>query len=81
MTAALRIAIIGAGAIGRQHVQRVLKNGDCRLTAIVDPAPGAADIAKKAGVTQFGSLADLLARERPDGVILGLPASRPTFRR
>jgi len=44
VTTPLRIAVIGAGLIGRQHIERVLKNRDCRLTAVVDPAPGAADV-------------------------------------
>src|SRR5262245_66287947 len=51
----------------------MLKNRECRLTAIVDPAPNAAEIAKKAGAPLVGSLADVLARERPDGVILATP--------
>lgn len=73
MTELLHIAVDGAGAIGRQHIERVLKNPDCRLTAIVDPAPNAAEVAAKAGVKLVGSLADVLGRERPDGVILATP--------
>ena len=73
MTTPLRIAVVGAGAIGRQHIKRVLENRDCRLTAIIDPAPGAPEIAAKDGVTLFASLADLLTRARPDGVILATP--------
>lgn len=73
MTEPLRIAVVGAGAIGRQHIERVLKNPDCRLAAIVDPAPNAAEIAAKAGVKLVGSLANVLGRERPDGVILATP--------
>jgi predicted dehydrogenase len=73
VTTPLRIAVVGAGAIGRQHIKRVLENRDCRLTAIIDPAPGAPEIAAKDGVTLFASLADLLTRARPDGVILATP--------
>jgi predicted dehydrogenase len=69
VTQPLRIAVVGAGAIGRQHIERVLKNRECRLTAIVDPAPNASEIAEKARAPLVGSLADVLARERPDGVI------------
>jgi predicted dehydrogenase len=73
VTQPLRIAVVGAGAIGRQHIERVLKNRDCRLMAIVDPAPNAAEIAAKAGAPLVASLADVFARERPDGVILATP--------
>jgi predicted dehydrogenase len=69
----LRIAVVGAGAIGRQHIDRVLKNSGCELAAIVDPSPGTAEIAAKAGVPYAASLADLLTRDRPDGVILATP--------
>src|SRR6266700_7445331 len=68
-----RIAVAGAGAIGRRHIELVARGRSCRLAAIVDPAPGAADLARQAGVPLFSSLADLLAREGPDGVILATP--------
>jgi predicted dehydrogenase len=73
VTKPLRIAVIGAGLIGRQHIERVLKNRDCRLTTVVDPTPGATDIAAKAGAPVFDSLADVLTRDRPDGVIVATP--------
>ncbi|HEY7999347.1 MAG TPA: Gfo/Idh/MocA family oxidoreductase [Pseudolabrys sp.] len=43
------------------------------MAAIVDPASSASEIARKAGVLLFSSLADLFARERPDGVIIATP--------
>jgi predicted dehydrogenase len=68
----LRIAVVGAGAIGRSHIERILKSRDCELMAIVDPAPGASDLAAKLGVPLIASLPDLL-KQRPDGVILASP--------
>jgi predicted dehydrogenase len=72
----LRIAVAGAGAIGRRHIELVLTNRNCTLAAIVDPASSAAEIAAKAGVPLFASLTDLFARERLDGVILATPNNR-----
>jgi predicted dehydrogenase len=69
----LRIAVAGAGLIGRRHIELVLADRNCSLAAIVDPASGASEIADKAGVPLFSSLTDLFARERPDGVILATP--------
>lgn len=69
----LRIAVAGAGLIGRRHVELVLADRNCSLAAIVDPVLGASKIAGKAGVLLFSSLTDLFARERPDGVILATP--------
>jgi predicted dehydrogenase len=69
----LRIAVSGAGAIGRRHIGLIMRSPGCRLAAIVDPAAGAAELASKVGVPLFASLAELFARERPDGVILATP--------
>jgi predicted dehydrogenase len=68
----VRIAVVGAGGIGRAHIERILKSRDCELMAIVDPAPGASDLAAKLGVPLVASLPDLL-KQRPDGVILASP--------
>jgi len=72
VTTPLRIAVVGAGGIGRAHIERILKSRDCELMAIVDPAPGASDLAAKLGVPLVASLPDLL-KQRPDGVILASP--------
>ena len=69
----LRIAVAGAGTIGRQHIARIQRSGECELLALVDPAPAAAEIAAKAAVPLFATLADLFAQARPDGVILATP--------
>lgn len=69
----LRIAVAGAGAIGRRHVELIQQSGECALAAIVDPSPAAAALADGAGVPLFKSLADLLAQDKPDGVILATP--------
>jgi predicted dehydrogenase len=69
----LRIAVAGAGAIGRQHIERIVRSPDCELAAIVDPAPGAAAIADKAGIPLFATLADLFTHGMPDGIILATP--------
>lgn len=69
----LRIAVVGAGLIGRAHAAVVGATPGCGLSAIVDPAPGAGEIAAQAGVPHVVALDDLLARARPDGVVLATP--------
>src|SRR3712207_6246948 len=71
----VRIAVAGAGLIGRRHVQLIQESRSCELSAIVDPAPGAADFAREAGVPIYPNLADLFATERPDGVTVATPNS------
>ena len=70
---AVRIAVAGAGMIGRRHAEVIQATPHCVLSAIVDPAPGAADFAGTLGVPCFASLAELLAGARPDGIVLATP--------
>jgi predicted dehydrogenase len=69
----VRIAVAGAGLIGRRHVGLIRETGSCELAAIVDPAPAAAEVAREAGVPIHRTLAELFAAMRPDGVIAATP--------
>ena len=71
----IRIAVAGAGLIGRRHIELIRQRDDCELAAIVDPAPAAAALAREAGVPVHKTLADLFASERPHGVIAATPNS------
>ena len=53
---ALKIAVAGAGVIGRRHAELVAESPLCTLAAIVDPAPAAAAVARTSGVPLFASL-------------------------
>jgi predicted dehydrogenase len=68
-----RIAVAGAGYIGRAHMSVAQQSGTCALSAIVDPSPAAAGLAAEAGVPLYRSLDELLEKDRPDGVILATP--------
>ncbi len=70
---ALRLAVAGAGLIGRTHIDLLTRRTDARLCAVVDPAPAAAELAAQQGVPHFTALEALLAHDRPDGVILATP--------
>jgi predicted dehydrogenase len=72
---AVRIAVAGAGLIGRRHIELINQNRDAKLAAIVDPSPGAADLARDYGVELYASLEDLFEADRPDAVILATPNS------
>ena len=69
----LRIAVAGAGYIGLAHIAVAQKSTTCALSALVDPAPAAEAVAVKAGVRRYESLGELIAKDRPDGVILATP--------
>ena len=69
----VRIAVAGAGLIGVRHIEEIRKCRDAELAAIVDVAPKAADVARDAGVPLYGSLAELFAKAKPDGIVLATP--------
>lgn len=73
MTSLLRIAIAGAGQIGRRHAELVRDSAECTLAAFVDPAPVANAHAREFGTRLYASLEDMLGVERPDGVIVATP--------
>jgi predicted dehydrogenase len=64
----VRLAVAGAGLIGRRHIERIRRCDATVLAAIVDPTPVAA-----AGVPTYPTLDALFAAGRPDGVILATP--------
>lgn len=69
----LRIAVAGAGLIGRVHAQTIGAHEACELAGIADPDEAARPVAQRFGVSLHASLADLLTQTRPDGVILATP--------
>jgi predicted dehydrogenase len=73
MTAA-RIAVIGAGLIGRKHID-VLRAGnpEYTLAAVADPAPAAAEEGRRLGYDVYADIAEMLERARPDGAIVAVP--------
>jgi predicted dehydrogenase len=72
--AAVRIAVIGAGLIGRTHIQ-VLRSGkpEYTLAAVADPSPVAAEEASELGYPIFASVEEMLDRAKPDGAIVAVP--------
>lgn len=71
--APVRLAVLGAGLIGKRHVAQVAASREADLLAVVDPLPSADALAQAHGVPWFASLADLLRSARPDGVIIATP--------
>lgn len=69
----VKLAVVGAGLIGRRHADHIAREPAARLVAIADPAPEARQIAGRLGARWFGDLASLLASERPDGLIIATP--------
>ena len=73
MSNPVTLAVLGAGAIGKRHIEHIRAEPEARLLAVVDPAPAAKDTAAEAGAPWFPSLGALIARMRPDGVVVATP--------
>ena len=69
----VRLAVMGAGLIGKKHIAHIAQRREAILTAIFDPTPAARDLAASRGTPWYSSLADLLANARPEGIILATP--------
>lgn len=66
-----RIIVVGAGLIGRKHVDVVCAHA--QLVAIVDPHPAAQELAETHGVPGFETLGDCLDQVEADGAIIATP--------
>ena len=69
----LRIAVIGAGYMGRKHLQYLSASADCRLLALVDPDPAAQRAAHEHGARYCRDIGELLSGEPIDGAIVAAP--------
>jgi predicted dehydrogenase len=69
----VKLAVIGAGAIGKRHAELIVEEPTTLLAAIVDPQPSGREVAARLGAKCFSSLAGLLQDDRPDGVIIATP--------
>ena len=68
-----RIAVAGAGLIGKRHVQAVERCAAAGVSAIVDPDPAAQDFAGSIGCNWHASVAEMLGAGCADGVIIATP--------
>jgi predicted dehydrogenase len=72
-SAPVRIAVIGAGVIGKKHLEKIAAETAAKLVAIADPFPSASETAAKYGVPFFQDNARMLAETRPEGVVICTP--------
>ncbi len=70
----VRIGVIGAGLIGRKHIE-VLRSGQAAYTlaGVADPSPDAQAEASELGYDCFATIEELLDKAKPDGAIIAVP--------
>lgn len=68
-----KIAVMGAGLIGKRHAAHVRAEPGAVLSAIIDPAPAGKAFAEEIGVAWYPGFDALPVAEKPDGVIVATP--------
>ncbi len=71
--AEVRLAVVGAGVVGKRHIETIRSTASAELVAIVDPFPGAETTADEAGVPYYVDVRAMLRDSKPDGVIVATP--------
>jgi predicted dehydrogenase len=69
----MRIAVIGAGAIGVTHAEAISGTEGFELAGIADPFDAGSELAARFGATHYRDHAGLVAAEQPDGAIVAAP--------
>ena len=68
-----KLALIGAGTIGKRHLKAISETDEAELIAIVDSELKLKYIALEKNVPFFQSTEDMLKNKKPDGVIVCTP--------
>lgn len=69
----LPVAVIGAGLIGRTHIDRALRHPDVALVGIADPASDGEQVARSVGVPWFADYRQMIDVLKPHGVVVATP--------
>jgi predicted dehydrogenase len=73
MATQVRLAVIGAGLIGRKHVETIAEEAGAQLVAIADQDATVDALAASHGVPRYDDYRAMLAGEKLDGVIIATP--------
>ncbi len=68
-----RLLVIGAGAIGRTHIDRILRTPGLALAGIADPSDAGRALAESIGVSWAPDHVSALERFQPQGAIVATP--------
>ena len=67
------VAVIGAGVIGRVHIETILNSPLCTLAGIAEPTERGRDYARRLDVPLYPHGGELLDHVNPDAVIIATP--------
>jgi predicted dehydrogenase len=69
---AVRIAVVGAGPLGKRQIEQLTAAQSAELAAIVEPGADGAETARQNQVQHYSALDELLDLDPPDGVIVAI---------
>jgi len=69
----VRIAVIGAGQIGRRHIRAIAEEGGSVVSAVVEPSPGGRAVAEDCGAPLFADVDAMLQAGASEGAIVATP--------
>ncbi len=70
----LQLSVVGAGQIGKRHIELIVAANGCALHSIVDPTPAAVAMAQALNVPCYASLEGLLqSPHKPHGIVIATP--------
>ncbi|MDN6664706.1 MAG: Gfo/Idh/MocA family oxidoreductase [Tetragenococcus koreensis] len=71
--AQVKLAVIGAGAMGRNHIRFIQEEPEAKLVGIADAYEGAKKVAEEAGVPFYQDAAQMMDELQPEGVLIVTP--------
>lgn len=69
----IQLALVGAGVIGRTHIDRIQRNPGLALIGIADPTPAGRSLARDLNIPWFADHHSLLEHTEPQGAIVATP--------
>ncbi len=71
-----RLAVVGAGRMGRVHIAALERSREVEVTAVVEPVESTRSALARRGVRTFTAVADLLAGDEIEGVLIAAPSDQ-----
>jgi myo-inositol 2-dehydrogenase/D-chiro-inositol 1-dehydrogenase len=71
-----RLAVIGAGRMGRVHIAALERSREVDVTAVVEPVAATREELARGGLRTFTTAADLLTDGEIDGVLIAAPTDQ-----
>ena len=73
MTKKIKIAVVGTGLMGLQHIKAIKKSNKTDIHSIVEISDNAKNLSKRFKIPLYKSTKELLVKKKPDAVIIATP--------